>query len=101
MIGVVKMVRPKVKLGLQGMSEIELALTNTVGVPKIFCLLDAPSSSHGPCDGGTAMTKVSKRAAHVVAFDNLGDDLSPNVFQTPLPQGSQEERPPPPPLMHG
>jgi hypothetical protein len=97
-IGIVKMVRPKAKIGLQGMSEIELALAKTDGVSKQFCLLDAPSSSHSLRDGGPAVTKVSERTAHVVAFDNLGDDSSSDVRETPLPQESKE-LPSPPPLM--
>jgi hypothetical protein len=84
-IGIVKMVRPKAKLRPQGTSKIELSLTKPIGVSKFFCLLDAPSSSHGPHDEALAMTKVGECAARVVAFDNLGDDSSPNVHETPLP----------------
>jgi hypothetical protein len=89
-IGVVKMVRPRVKLRLQGTSEIELALVKPVGVSKKICLLDAPSSSHDPHDRGLTATKAGKCTARVVAFDNLGDDSSPDVHGAPLP--SREQR---------
>jgi hypothetical protein len=90
-IVVVKMVWPRVKLGLQGTSEIELTLAKPVGVSKFFCLLDAPSSSHGHRGGGAAIAKVSERAARVVAFDNLGDDSSPDVREAPLPPRKQRK----------
>jgi hypothetical protein len=84
-IGIMKLVQPKAKLEPQGMSEMELAPAKPVGVSKKFCLLDAPSSSHGPRDSGLATTKVGERTARVVAFDNLGDDSSPDVRETPMP----------------
>jgi hypothetical protein len=83
-IGVVKMVRPKAKIGTQGLSGIELALAKPDGILKQFCLLDAPSSSHSPRNGGRTVTKVSEHTAHMVAFDNLGDDSSPDVHETPF-----------------
>jgi hypothetical protein len=53
---------------VQGMSEIELALAKLVGVFKFFCLLDAPSSSHGHRGGGAATAKAGEWAPHVAAF---------------------------------
>jgi hypothetical protein len=100
-IGIVKMVWPRVKLRPQGTSEIELALIMLVVVSKKTCLLDAPSSSHGRHDDGLAATKADEHVAHVAAFNNMGDDSSPNIRVAPLPQEIQEERLPPPPLMSG
>jgi hypothetical protein len=59
-IRVVKMVRLRIKIGVHGMLEIELALTKLVGVSKKFCLLDAPSSSHGPHGRGVAKAKTGE-----------------------------------------
>jgi hypothetical protein len=36
------------------------------------------------------MTKFSEYATHVVAFNNLGDDSSPDVCETPLPKGAEK-----------
>jgi hypothetical protein len=59
-IRVVKMVRLRIKIRVHRMSEIELALTKLVGVSKKFCLLDAPSSSHGPHGRGVAKAKTGE-----------------------------------------
>jgi hypothetical protein len=98
-IGVVKMVRPSIKLRVQGTSEIELAPAKPVGVSKKLCLLDAPSSSHGHRSGGAAIAKGSEWTTRILAFDNLGDDSSPNVREAALPQENKEHLSPPPPLM--
>jgi hypothetical protein len=100
-ISIVKVVQPRAKPGLQVMSEIELALTKLVGVSKIFCLLDLLASSHGLHDEGPAMAYGGERAAHVMAFNNLGDDSSPDVRNTPSPKRTREKRPAPPPSISG
>jgi hypothetical protein len=69
-VSVLKITRPKAKLGPRGMSEIELALAKPVGISKKFCLLDVEASSHGLCNTGATMTHT----ACVPAFDNLDDD---------------------------
>jgi hypothetical protein len=56
-IGVLKKAHPKVKPGPRGTSEIELAFTKPVGVSKMFHLLDATGSSHGPHATGVAATR--------------------------------------------
>jgi hypothetical protein len=65
-IDIVKMVRPRIKLGVQGTSEIELALAKMVGVSIFFCLLDASSSSHGRRNRGVDVAKACEWAARVV-----------------------------------
>jgi hypothetical protein len=92
-IGIVKVVRPRVKPEPQGTSEIELALA---GVSKFFCLLDVSSSSHCRHAGGAAVAKADERAARVAAFDNIGDDSSLDVRKATLPQESEERLPPTP-----
>jgi hypothetical protein len=89
-ISVVKMVQLRVRLRLQHTLEIELALLKLVGVSNFFFLLDALFSSRGR----------RGRGAHVVAFNNLGNDSSLDVREAPLPQESEEYLPPPP-LVHG
>jgi hypothetical protein len=86
---------------VQGTSEIELALAKPIGVSKIFCLLDALSSSHGHHGRGAATAKEGEQAAHVAAFNNLGDDSSSDVREAALPQENKECLPPSPPLMPG
>jgi hypothetical protein len=49
-------------------------------VPKRFCLLDVAASSHTRVVG-TTMTCT----ARVLAFDNLGDESSPDVREAPSP----------------
>jgi hypothetical protein len=98
-IGVVKVIWSRIKLAVQDTSKIELVLVKPVGVSKFFCLLDAPSSSHGRRGRGATAAKADKQAAHVVAFDNLGDDSSPDVREAALPQENEECLPPPSPLM--
>jgi hypothetical protein len=51
-----------------------LVVAKHVGVSKKFSLLDVAASSHARTMGATAT-----RTARVPAFDNLGDDLSPDV----------------------
>jgi pyruvate/2-oxoglutarate dehydrogenase complex dihydrolipoamide acyltransferase (E2) component len=47
-VGILKIARPKVKLGPRGTSEIKLALAKPVGVSKKFYLLDIAALSPGP-----------------------------------------------------
>jgi hypothetical protein len=68
-----------------------LALAKPVGVSKNFFLLDVPTPSHGPREEGLAMTHAVELAAHVAAFDNLGDDSSPDVHWAPSPKGTREK----------
>jgi hypothetical protein len=82
-----------------GLAEGQARATRYVENRIGSCLLDASSSSHGPCSGCPTATKASEHTARVLAFNNLGDDSSPDVHETPLPQESKEERLPPPPLM--
>jgi hypothetical protein len=100
-IGAVKVIWSRIKLTVQDTSKIELALVKPVGVSNFFCLLDAPSSSHGRRGGGATTTKAGEQTGHVAAFDNLGDDSSPDAREAALPQESEECLPPPPPLMPG
>jgi hypothetical protein len=61
--------------------------TKPLGVSKKFCLLDVAASSQC-CAGGIAMTHI----ARVPAFDNLGNDLSPDVRGAPS-LGETTEKP--------
>jgi hypothetical protein len=56
------------------MSEIELALVKSVGVSQIFCLLDAPSSSHGRRSGGAAVAKASERLSVETKDNSIGEE---------------------------
>jgi hypothetical protein len=96
-IGVLKIAHPKAKPGPRGTSEIELALEKLVGVSKKFRLLDATGLSHRP----HAMGVTTTHAARVPAFDNLGDDSSPDVRQTHSPIWTIERCASPPPSMSG
>jgi hypothetical protein len=100
-IGVVKVICPRVKAGLQGTSEIELALAKPVGISKKFCLLDVAAPSHGLHGAGLSVAHAGERAARVASFDNLGDDLSPDVCQTPPPKKAGEKCAAPPPSISG
>jgi hypothetical protein len=100
-ISVVKVVQPSAKPEPQGTSEIELTLAKPIGVSKFFCLLDIPASSHGPHHEGLTMTKVGECAAHVVAFDNLGNDSSSDVRGTLSPKRTGEKCLAPLPLKRG
>jgi hypothetical protein len=51
-ISMVKVIRPKANPGLGGTSEIELILVKPIGVSKIFCLSDVPSTSQSRHDEG-------------------------------------------------
>jgi hypothetical protein len=46
-VGIVKIVRPKTRLGPRGMSMIELALVKPIVVSKNFCFSYVPNSSLG------------------------------------------------------
>jgi hypothetical protein len=50
-----------------------------IGVPKKFCMLDWTGSSHGPRDEDCVITAVDECATHGMAFDNLGDESSPDI----------------------
>jgi hypothetical protein len=91
-VGVLKVTRLKTKLGLQGTSEIELALAKTVGVSKKFHPLDVVASSHGPRTVGITTT----HAARVPTFDNLRDDSFADVRGTPSPKRMTEKCASPP-----
>jgi hypothetical protein len=91
-VGVLKISRPKARLGPQCMSEIELALVNPIGVSKKFCLLDVAASSHTRAAG-----TVATRTALVLAFNNLDDDSSPDVHVPPSPGKTMEQPGSPPP----
>jgi hypothetical protein len=68
-----------------------LALAKPVGVSKTICLLDAVVPSLKLPTRNIAMTHVG-RVARVPAFDNLGDDSSPDVHKTPSPKRNMEKR---------
>jgi hypothetical protein len=75
-----------------------LALAKPVGVSIKFCLLDVAAPSHRPPTGGAAMTHV-ERPARVPAFENLGDESSPDVHKPSLPKRITERLSSPPPSM--
>jgi hypothetical protein len=95
-VGVLKISRPKARPGPRGTSAIELALTKPVGVSKKFHLLDVAASSHT----NTACTTTT-HTAWVPAFDNLGDDSSPDVHEAPSPGKTMEKPVSLPPLVSG
>jgi hypothetical protein len=95
-VGVLKISWPKAKLGLRGTSAIEFALVKPVGVSKKFHLLDVAASFHAHVTGA-AMTC----AAQVPAFNNLGDDSSPDVHEAPSLGNTMEKPVSPPPLVSG
>jgi hypothetical protein len=97
----VKVVDLRAKPEPQGMSETELALMRPVGVSKFFCLLDVPASSHGVHAEGPTVAYGGEHAARVMAFDNLGDDSSPDVCKTLSPARTREKCPAPPPSLSG
>jgi hypothetical protein len=72
---------------------------NPIGVSENFCFLDLLGSSHGPRDEDRIVTKVDERGAHVMAFNNLGDDSSSDIHEAPLPRVTEEVPPPSPPFM--
>jgi hypothetical protein len=99
---ILKVIQPKAKLGPKGTSEIELAQAKPIEVSKKFCLLDVPSSSHGPRDQGRVAIKVGGEcASRVVTFDNLGDDSSLDIHEASSPRETEEVPPPPPPFIPG
>jgi hypothetical protein len=81
----VNIVHPKAKPRPQGTSEIELALAEPVGVSKKVCLFDVAALSHGVHTVVLGVTHV-ERTSRVPAFDNLGDDSSPDVHDIPPPK---------------
>jgi hypothetical protein len=52
-VGVLKISRPKAKLGLRGTSKIELAPEKPVEVSKKFCMLEVVVSSHVHATGSS------------------------------------------------
>jgi hypothetical protein len=40
-------------------------------------------------------TKIAERGARVAAFNNLGDDSSPDIHGVPSPNETEEVAPPP------
>jgi hypothetical protein len=74
---------------------VELALAKPVGVSKKFCLLDVAALSHA-----RATSAVTTRTARV-AFDNLGDDSSPDVHEAPSPETTMEKHVSPLPSVSG
>jgi hypothetical protein len=93
---VLKISLPKAKPGPRCTSEIELALVKPIGVSKKFCLLDVVASSHAHAVGTTVT-----HTAQVPAFNNLGDDLSPDVCKTPSLEWTTEKRVSPSPSVSG
>jgi hypothetical protein len=77
------------------MSEIELALAKLVGISKKFSLLDVVAQSHGLHGVGPTMTLI----ARVLAFDNIGDDSSPDGHKTLSLIKAGEKHTSPPPSM--
>jgi hypothetical protein len=78
--------RPKAQSGQRGTLAIELALVKPVGVSRKFLLLDVATSSHTH----TARAAIT-HTAQVPAFDNLGDDSSPDVRDAPSPGKTMEK----------
>jgi hypothetical protein len=100
-ITILKVVWLKAKPGLRGTSEIELALAKVIGVSKKFCLPDASDPSHVSRNKDHAATNIAERGARVLAFNNLGDDSSPDVHGVPSPKETKEMAPPPLPFVPG
>jgi hypothetical protein len=98
-MSVLKLVRSRAKIGVQGTSEIELALAKPVGISNFFCLLDATAPSHGLRGVGLTTVHVGERATRVAAFDNLGDDCSPDFRRTPSLKKAMEKSVAPLPSM--
>jgi hypothetical protein len=97
---VIKVVRPKAKPGPRGTSEIELIPMKPNGVFKNFCLSDVPSSSQSQRDEDhRAIETVGEHASHVITFDNIDNDPSPDVRETSPPRKIAEV--PPLPFMPG
>jgi hypothetical protein len=94
-------VRLRVKTGPQGTLEIELALAKPVGMSKKFCLLDVTAPSHGVRGVGLTVAHAGERVARVAAFNNLGDDSSPDARWTPSPKRAMEKNVAPLPSMSG
>jgi hypothetical protein len=67
----------------------------------LVCLLYVTAPSHGFCGVGFAMARAGESTARVAAFDNLGDDSSPDARQTPSPKIAVEKGVVSLPLMPG
>jgi hypothetical protein len=91
----------KAKAGPQGTSEIELALAKLVGMSKKFCLLDVVAPSHGVHSAGLTVARAGESAARVAAFDNLGNDSSPDAHRSPSLKRVVEKCAAPLPSMSG
>jgi hypothetical protein len=92
MTNIVNVMWVKAKPEPQVVSEIELALAKPVGVSKNFWLLDVPAPSRGHHPKGRSVTHAAERVVCVVAFDNRGEDSSPDVRQTPSPKKAEAKR---------
>jgi hypothetical protein len=95
-VSVLKVSCPKARPGQQGMPMIELALAKPLRVSKKFRLLDVVDLSQA-CATGSMTT----RTAWVPTFDNLGDDSSLDVRESPSPGTTMEKPASPPPLASG
>jgi hypothetical protein len=80
---IIMMICLKAKSGSRDTSEIELILAKPIRVSKIFCLSDVPDSSQNQHDESHCLVQmIGERAPHVITFDNLNDDSSPDVHGT-------------------
>jgi hypothetical protein len=95
-VGILKISRLKARPRLRGMSAIELALANPIGVSKKFCLLHVAASFHARTAGTTVTC-----TARVLAFDSLGDDSSSDVHEAPSPRRMMEKLVSPSPSLFG
>jgi hypothetical protein len=58
---------------------------------KKFCLLDVTAPSHGVRGAGLIVPHAGEHVARVAAFNNFGDDSSPDARWTPSPKGAVEK----------
>jgi hypothetical protein len=79
-----------------GVAHLLICYYRTIGLSKMFHLLDVAASSHTH-----AMGAAATRTTRVLAFDNLGDDSPPDVHKTPSPERLLEKCVSPPPSVPG
>jgi hypothetical protein len=73
-----------------------------IGVSKNYCLSNVPGSSQSRRDESHhTVETIVERAPHVITFDNLGDDLSPDIRETLPPKRVGDVPPSPPPFLPG
>jgi hypothetical protein len=93
-VGMVKIIRLKLKPGSRSMPKIELAPANPIGVSKKFCFWNVPSSSMGQCNGGGSTTQMpgglvmkttGEHGAYVLKFAIFGDS-SPDTGRPSPPK---------------